>query len=226
MLQTKRYRLGFLPRERIRMRINIVGSAPGWEDCPVNDGFIWGINNMHLLRDVDLIVDVHKTRNDPKEQKDKIHLAVLKDKNIHAFLHSKIEGMPNVDRYPIEEITKKFGVDYFGCGIDYIVALAIYSGATEIHLYGIWMAQGTEYAHQKPSLEFWLGYAMGAGIKIHIHGAYSAILRTYNGLMYGYETHQKWVNKYFPDQISLAELIERYEREPEKTGIESVPVDM
>ena len=195
------------------MRVNIIGSAPGFEDAPVNDGFIWGVNNMHFLRDVDLIVDVHASRNDPQEDKDKAHLRLLKEKNIHAYLHSEIEGMPNVERYPIEEITKEFQIDYFGSGIDYIIALAIYKGATEIHLYGIWMAQGSEYAHQKPSVEFWLGYAMGKGIKIVIHGKYSAILRTHNGLLYGYQTHQQWVDKYHPNEISLADLIKLYETE-------------
>jgi len=200
------------------MRINIIGSAPGWEDCPVNDGFIWGVNNMHFLRDVDLVVDVHRSRIGELEDKDKIHLKVLKEKNVHAYLHSEIEGMPNVERYPIEEIIKHFDTDYFGSGIDYMVALAIYKGATDIHIYGVWMEQGSEYAHQKASVEFWCGIVKGmrcAGkdIQITVHGKHGAIMRTHNGLMYGYQTPQKWVKTSFPQYISLQEIIDKYEHE-------------
>jgi len=193
------------------MRINIMGSAPGWEDTPVNDGFIWGVNNTHSLRDVDRIIDIHVNRLNPTEEKDKAHLEVLKENDIEAYMHSEIEGMPNVKRYPIEEIMKEFNTDYFGSGIDYMIALAIYEGATEIHLYGVFMMKGGEYYHQKPSVEFWAGYAMGRGIKFEVHGENTEILRTHNGLMYGYQTHQKWVKEFYPNQVSMSDLIERYE---------------
>jgi len=199
------------------MRVNIMGSAPGWEDTPVNDGFIWGVNNTHALRDVDAIIDIHVSRLNPVEEKDKAHLELLRDKDILTYMHSEMEGMPNVKRYPIEDIKKEFNTDYFGSGIDYMIALAIYQGATEIHLYGIAMMKAGEYYHQKPSVEFWLGYAMGRGIKIEVHGQHTEILRTHNGLMYGYQTQQQWVKKYMPNQISLAEIMEMYEGE----GIEN-----
>lgn len=193
------------------MRINIIGSAPGWEECPVNDGQIWGVNNMHLLRDVDLIIDVHKSRTDVKEIKDVWHLKILKEKNIHAFFYDKIPDMPNVERYPIEEIKKEFGTDYFACGIDYMVALALYRGATEIHIYGVWMECGTEYAFQKASMEFWLGYAMGRGVKVEVHGKHGSLLRTHNGLLYGYQEPQEWVRKHHSYYISLEDLKKQYE---------------
>jgi hypothetical protein len=193
------------------MRINIVGSAPGWEDCPVNDGYIWGVNNMHLLMDLDRIVDIHVSRLNLQETKDRIHFDELKEKDIEAYLHSEFGDMPNVKRYPIEEIRKEFnGIDYFGSGIDYIIALAIYEGATEIHIYGVYMKGGSEYAHQKPSVEFWLGVCVGRDIHIEVHGL-TTLLRTHNGLMYGYQTPQKWVKKDFPNHISLQELMDRYE---------------
>lgn len=193
------------------MRVNIIGSAPGWEDCPVNDGFIWGVNNMHLLRDVDRIVDIHVSRLNLQETKDRIHFEELLEKDIEAYLHSEFSDMPNVKRYPLEEIQKEFnGIDYFGSGIDYIIALAIYEGATEIHIYGVYMKGGGEYAHQKPSVEFWLGVCVGRGIYIEVHGE-TTLLHTHNGLMYGYQTPQKWVKKAYPNHVSLQELMDKYE---------------
>ena len=193
------------------MRINIMGSAPGWEDTPVNDGFIWSVNNAHLLRDVDVIFDIHKVRLDPKEEKDKLHLETLRLKDILAYMNEEIEGMPNVKRYPIEEIKKEFDTDYFGSGIDYIIAMAIYQGATEIHIYGVMMEKGSEYEGQKPSLEFWIGIAKGRRIRVFVHGNRTSILRTRNGLVYGYQTPQDWVRKYNPEQVELLEMLNTYE---------------
>ena len=48
------------------------------------------------------------------------------------------------------------------------LGLAIALGFEEIHLYGIDMAQETEYAEQRNCVEFLLGVAVGRGIKIHI----------------------------------------------------------
>lgn len=39
---------------------------------------------------------------------------------------------------------------------------------SEIHVYGVDMAQGTEYAAQRPSCEYFLGIATGMGIKVYI----------------------------------------------------------
>jgi len=199
------------------MRVNIIGSAPGWQDAPVNDGYVWGVNNTHLLRDVDRIVDVHVSRLNITELKDRYHFEKLLEKDIEAYLHSEVEDMPNVKRYPIEEIKEYFDTDYFGSGIDYLIALAIFEGATDIHIYGVMMAGGGEYAHQKPSVEFWIGVvkgmrAAGKDINIEIHGDRTSILRTYNGLMYGYQTPQKWVKVQHPNHVTLQELIDRYEK--------------
>lgn len=193
-----------------------MGSAPGWEDTPVNNGFIWGVNNTHFLKDVDRIIDVHVSRLNPQELKDKYHLEELKERDIEAYLHSEMPGMPNVKRYPIEKIIDHFGVDYFGSGIDYMIALAIYEGATEIHIYGVAMIKGSEYEHQKPSVEFWLGVCAGRGLKFEVHGDISEILKTHNGLMYGYQTPQKWVKKKHPKYISLEELMDKYESEKDE----------
>jgi hypothetical protein len=73
------------------------------------------------------------------------------------------------------------------------------------------MVLDNEYAHQKPSVEFWVGFAMGRGVKVEVHGQKSSILKTRNGLMYGYQDHQAWVKKYIPNAVSLVELEERHE---------------
>lgn len=193
------------------MRVNIIGSAPGWEECPEDNGYIWAVNNCHILRNVDLVIDIHRNRLNPTEEKDKDHMAGLEEKNIPTYANNLIEDQPHIMKYPKDDIIREFDSDYFGSGIDYIVALAIYKGATEIHIYGVMMAKGSEYAHQKPSLEHWIGIAKGRGVKVEVHGEHSSLLRTKNGLRYGYQEPQNWVRKHIPEQAELIEMLNNYE---------------
>ena len=55
---------------------------------------------------------------------------------------------------------------------------------SEIHIYGVDMAQGTEYANQRPSCEYFLGLAAGMGIQIHVPPT-SDLLK--NTVLYGVE---------------------------------------
>ena len=201
-----------IPNRGEYKRINIIGSAPGFEDAPVDDGEIWGVNNTHLLRNVDRIIDIHFNRSAPTEEKDQIHMAEIRNKLIPTYTNG-VPDAENIFEYPLQEIIEEFDSDYFGSGIDYIIALAVYEGATEIHMYGVMMELKGEYAHQKPSVEHWIGIAKGRGVKFVVHGERTTILRTCNGLMYGYQTPQAWVKKHHPDHIHLIDLLEKYEKE-------------
>lgn len=55
---------------------------------------------------------------------------------------------------------------YLSSSIAYEIALAIYEGFEEIHLYGIDLNTDGEYQWQKPGVEFLLGVAAGRGIKV------------------------------------------------------------
>lgn len=43
-----------------------------------------------------------------------------------------------------------------------------YMAECELHIYGVDMAQGTEYAAQRPSCEYFLGIAAGMGVKTYV----------------------------------------------------------
>jgi hypothetical protein len=190
------------------MKVNILGCGPGWKDCMDGDGEIWGINDLHLSRRVDLIIDCHNMaraargreelgRRGPEEVK--ACLKGAKKSGVPFYTTKKIKDMPNSIAYPLDEIIEEFDSDYFGSGVDYAIALAIHKGATEIHLWGILMILKFEYAHQKPSVEHWLGVAKGRGVKTVIHGQGSSILKTRNGLLYGFNTIQKIIKEQCPE---------------------------
>lgn len=93
--------------------------------------------------------------------------------------------------YPRQEVLDHFKTEYFTNTVSYMVALAIMQQPEEIHVYGVDMAQvanselSDEYTGQRPSCEFFLGWAAGAGIDIYVPP--EADLLKCRGL-YGYHT--------------------------------------
>lgn len=165
------------------MKVVIVGKGHGCADAPL-EGETWGICQCLRRRIFTMIIDMndYSLWGRTEATADKISRAAAK-KN----------GVPYCDltNYPLKEVVEYFGVDYFTNTVDYAIALAIYRGFTEIDLYGVNMAFGSEYEFEKPGVEFWIGQAMGRGIKVTTNGLLSTILKTRDGLLYGYGTPQK-----------------------------------
>jgi hypothetical protein len=127
------------------------------------------------------------------------HIKGLADLNIPVYMQKLWPEVPNAVVYPLEQMVAQFG-DYFTNTISFELALAITEGFEEIHVYGVDMAVSSkmflhnEYSQQRPSCEFFLGIAMGKGIKIFIPDT-SDLLKT--RFMYAYEEPQahKWQHK-------------------------------
>jgi hypothetical protein len=124
-------------------------------------------------------------------------------------------------RYPLEEMITEFDPQkrrmewkepfkcsaeldwngYFTNSISYMIALAIYEKYEEIGIYGVDMATGGfdtpngEYAHQRPSCEYYIGIAVGRNIKVTVPSS-ADLLKT--RFLYGPEV--------IPDMIWLAKL--------------------
>lgn len=88
--------------------------------------------------------------------------------------------------YPLEEICAKYKNHYFSNSISYMIAYAIYKGYDKIKVYGVDHVRYESYVMERSGVEFWLGIAIGAGIDVEI-AAGSALLKTFNGKLYGYE---------------------------------------
>lgn len=194
------------------MRINILGCAPGWRDCPDGNGEIWGVNDLFLSRKCDVVVDCHNLSRAAKGKEklgrrnpDEVRACLkgLKKQEIPVYTTRRIKNIPNSIEYPLKEIISEIsnGHDYFASGVDYAIALAIYKGATEIHLWGVLMMIQYEYAHQKSSAEHWLGIAIGRGVKVRVHGKLASLLKTRNHMLYGYGTPQAHVSEQHPEYI-------------------------
>jgi hypothetical protein len=163
------------------MRVNIVGKGSGWKDAPEDN--CWGITQLICKRKVDRVIDMNDYRLWGDVEEKEAHKA----RKIAESL--KIEYI-DLQNYPLPDVINWFNTDYFGSTVDYAIALALFEEYNDIHLYGINMLEGTEYRHQKPSCEFWIGYARGIGGDVTNHSKLSSLMRTKDGLLYGYGTKQ------------------------------------
>jgi hypothetical protein len=159
-----------------KREVAIVGFADSWVRTPWDNPHVhhWGLNSLHKIaqeKPWDAWFQLHDL--DTHHGKDDEHLGWLASREIPIYMFpehaEKYRGrIPMVVDYPKDEILKYFDTDYFTNSISWMIALAIYQDYTDIGVYGVDMAQSSEYREQRPSCEFFLGWAKGAGLNIHI----------------------------------------------------------
>lgn len=77
-----------------------------------------------------------------------------------------------IERYCIRDKNDK-ALPYFTNTVSWMIAMALDEGATHISVFGVDMAQQekgvkSEYAYQRPSVEYFIGVAHGMGVKVFI----------------------------------------------------------
>lgn len=162
--------------------VSIVGKGKGWQFAP-ESGNVWGITQLICMRPVSRVIDMNDYRlwGDEEARLAEKARAIAKERGIEYI---------DLDSYPLRQVMETLDVDYFSNTVDYAIALAIYEGYRDIHLWGVNMELHGEYAYQKPGVDFWCGYALGAGARVTIHGVWSRIMRTRDSLLYGYGVPQ------------------------------------
>jgi hypothetical protein len=174
----------------IPKRVNIIARGRGKELSIGQEGANWGLKDVLLWRSLDLLFEMHRLDEFFKNCKDKkkvtcVKSSIEKARRLNIPIYS-IKDWYGCKRYPIEEIINCFGTKNFSETIDYMIALAIYEGFSEIHLFGVNATD--DHFWTKEGINFWCGVAIGKGLKIYIHGSrHSRILKPYNNKMYGYE---------------------------------------
>jgi len=129
----------------------------------------WGTSDQYgHMQKVDRIFEIH-TPADIRAYKPRggepDHVAELNKLGCPVYLMELMDDIERGVLYPIDDIIDKYG-GYLICTSAYMLALAIYEGYQEIHLYGIDMAVTTEYFYQRPCMEYWIGLARGLGVKV------------------------------------------------------------
>ncbi len=131
---------------------------------------IWGLNHLYpYIPRWDVWFDMHSP------EWSAAHLAPEVWKEHEAFLRTahgkpiymleRYPDFPSSLSFPKAEVSERFR-RYFTNGVAYMIALALYQGVTELHVYGVEMRHDTEYAAQRPCTEWWLALAEGMGVKV------------------------------------------------------------
>lgn len=158
-------------------KIAIVGFAPSTRHlAPYNDPDweIWVLNQYETIlpqggaSNITRWFELHQRETVLTNHRDSSYLEKLQNSTIPIMMCKKYDDIPMSEEYPLDDIIKTLGTDYFTNSISYMVAYAIYVGATEIAMYGVDMAQDEEYAKERPSVEYFVGYARAKGIPVYI----------------------------------------------------------
>ena len=180
-----------------RKKVAIVGFAPSWNKAPfANQEFeIWGLNELYMYIEKmpngrwDRWFELHqKSRFMGSDRQGAEHIKKLAAMKCPVYMLESCKEVPSSIKYPLEEMIKYFDTNYFTNSISYMLALAIYEGFEEIHVYGVNMETDSEYGSQRPSCEYFLGVAWGKRIKIYIPPD-ADLLKT--RFLYGYQDEER-----------------------------------
>lgn len=129
---------------------------------------LWGLNTSYAwMPRWDRWFEMHDAPR--RESLGAEHLAFLRDAKCPVFMQQVEPGVTHCVAYPFEAVTRGGKLrSRFESTIDYMMALAIHEQVAEIRVLGVNMSQDTEYRHQRPSLEYWIGVAEASGISVYV----------------------------------------------------------
>jgi hypothetical protein len=171
--------------------VYIIGKGNGWDDAP-EEGDLWGIADLVIRRPITMMWEMHHL-----DEARMTHVSAAKYASamgIPVMTLKAYDWLPTAIEYPIDEVKAEFLTpyttqdDYFASTAAYMIAYALYQGYEVLNLYGVCLARFFYESHKtRPGVEFWLGLAIGRGVKINICSPYSEVMTTWDGRMYGYD---------------------------------------
>ncbi len=121
------------------------------------------------------------------------HVGGLRMSKVPVYMLDRQDDIAQSVRYPIEDVTALIGnatgkkTPYLESSIAYMLALAILElkPGDRVAIFGVDLHCDSEYAYQRPNLEYLIGLARGRGIKVIIPPQ-SALLTHEKGVPYGF----------------------------------------
>ena len=174
-------------------RVAIIGTASNTLQYAPWDDPSWtfwahasAVNKIPAGR-ADLLIDTHPPHCFMESRKNgfRDYYDWLKRQTTPIVMQQVYPEIPASRRFPIEKIKQLYPYK-FGSQAAMLVALALYYGVKDIGFWGVEYA-GAEYVTQRAMTTFWVGLAIGQGVKITL--APGCELLTSPGGDYAYETH-------------------------------------
>lgn len=118
-------------------------------------------NRLFEMHNLQLVTQEAARRGGPK------YIDRINETGVPVYMQTEHDAIPTSREYPLEDVIKAIGLDYFGSSPAYMLAMAIQEERPEIHLYGIDLTKDI-YDHQRPNLEFLIGLAVGRRIPVRL----------------------------------------------------------
>ena len=171
-------------------QVCILGTAESLKEAPYDDPEwdMWAVATVighPYCKRMDRILELH-SRDSWGLRIDEINKA-----KVPVWMWKHYPEIPLSEEFPLAEITKEFR-SYFTNSISFLIAEAIRQGYTDIGLFGVHMATTTEYGHQRPSCEYYLGLAEGRGINLWLPDGADMLKAA---RMYGFEPETEMKKK-------------------------------
>lgn len=112
------------------------------------------------------------------------------------------ELVPSSRRYPLQEIIDTLpGASrmQFTSSPVFALALALYLGYKEIHVWGVELSSNTEYGRQLPGWMYWCGVADGMGVDLQIHSGE----KHFEPIVYGWSPEVQLGQKYYQERAAM-----------------------
>lgn len=158
-------------------KIAIVGAAPSSLGlAPFGDTSweIWACSpggREHVKR-IDAWFELHdilELRADRSQAWGKPYFEWLRNLKCQVFMQEVNDLVPNAVAYPRAEIVAEFNTSsFYTSSMAWMLAKAIFDGATEIGIYGVDVSAESEYEYQRPGCKYWIEIARKRGIKVFI----------------------------------------------------------
>lgn len=150
---------------------------------------VWVFNewaNADWCKRWDAVIQIHEPKiYRGKNKKDPNYWAWLQQEHGKPIYMQEVDAnIPNSVQFPLQEIVDQFHTTYFRATICYAIALALYQGYEEIHIWGVELKSHAEYRSQRDCFIFWNGVAHGK-IKLHCCDG------MFNQPLYGFEEYMQ-----------------------------------
>ena len=118
-------------------------------------------------------------------------------RGVPIYMQDVDPRVPDSVKYPLDDVFGELWnveqghrdlrpLRYLTSSASAAIALALYQGYDELHIYGIENALDSEYRKQQEGLMFWQGYAAGRGVTLKIH----CQDKVFRAPIYGYQTNR------------------------------------
>jgi hypothetical protein len=184
----------------VNKKLAIVGAEPRTRDnAPYDnpDYDIWAISNWAnapWMKRCTAVIEIHKPSLYMNHPLDPGYWEFLQATDTPVYMQTADDRISNAVVYPLEDVLdvladlgnlKINGRDpqTLNSSIVYAIGLAILQGYEVINIYGVEMANSSEYRSQQPMFTFWVGFAAGRGIDLNINCTEGLFIQP----LYGYE---------------------------------------